>query len=56
MSGGLNQTKEFWDKTRFQVIEFILKAWTALDLQVQHNPHDKEKRKWLSEPIADAIQ
>merc|ERR1712168_1580124 len=52
----LNQTKEFWDKTRFQVIEFILKAWTALDLQVQHNPTDKEKRKWLPEPIADAIQ
>merc|ERR1712235_82209 len=53
---GVNQTKEFWDKTRYQVIEFILKAWTALDLQVQHNPHDKEKRKWLPEPIADAIQ
>jgi hypothetical protein len=53
---GVNQTKEFWDKTRYQVIEFILKAWTALDLQVQHNPHDKEKRKWLPEPISDAIQ
>merc|ERR1712212_201533 len=56
MSGGLNQTKEFWDKTRFQVIEFILKAWTALDLQVQHNPADQEKLKWLPEPISDAIQ
>ena len=38
------------------IIEFVLKAWTALDLQVQHNPTDKEKRKWLPEPIADAIQ
>merc|ERR1711876_25340 len=45
-----------WDETRLEVIEFILRGWTALDLQIQHNPHDKATRQWLPQPIADAIK
>ena len=36
MSGQLD-----WKKARLDVIERVLKVWTALDLQVQHNPQDK---------------
>lgn len=44
-----------WGQTRLEVIEFILRGWTALDLQIQHNPHDKQTRQWLPQPIAEAM-
>ena len=44
-----------WSKARLQVIEIILNGWTALDLQIQHNPQDLACRKWLPEPISEAI-
>ena len=45
-----------WNAARLEVVEIVLKGWTALDLQIQHNPHDKEKRMWLPQPISDAMK
>merc|ERR1712050_334160 len=45
-----------WNSARLEVIEIVLKGWTALDLQIQHNPHDLPVRRWLPEPIAEALK
>ena len=45
-----------WNAARLEVIEIVLKGWTALDLQIQHNPQDKEVRMWLPQPIAEAMK
>lgn len=45
-----------WNVARLEVIEIVLKGWTALDLQIQHNPVDKEIRQWLPQPIADVMK
>ena len=45
-----------WDSVRMEVVEIVLKGWTALDLQIQHNPHHAEIRKWLPEPICTAMK
>jgi len=45
-----------WDTVRMEAVEIVLKGWTALDLQIQHNPHHSEIRKWLPEPISTALK
>ena len=45
-----------WNETLKDAVELVLRGWTALDLQVANNPHDMEIRKWMPEPISQALQ